>query len=271
MKIQAKELKNGLTRYVTAKENKIMNMDFGVIRLGKGGVISNAEQQERILVLLSGKVKFTWVDGNGAEAEGEAQRGDVFHDDPVLLHVPAGVRIGAECLSDEAQLTLHATGNARDFEPKLLRAADLLSGSEMRGEGLMNDASTRIVRTYFDRSSCPETNFFVGEVVSFPGKWSSFPSHVHVTPEIYYYRFLPENGFGLSMDALGHDDNAKIVRDGDMMCFAPMHMHSQSTAPGYAEWYIWIIRLEEDKPMNTIEVDDYKWAGQQGAKYFPDI
>jgi 5-deoxy-glucuronate isomerase len=89
-----------------------------------------------------------------------------------------------------------------------------------------------------------------------------------VTPEFYYYRFLPENGFGLSLHG---ENDAIVVRNGDTGCFPNGILHSQTTAPGYAEWYLWVIRLREDEPMETVEVGEHAWAGKPDAKYFPDI
>ena len=38
----------------------------------------------------------------------------------------------------------------------------------------------------------------LGEVINHPGRWSSYPPHSHAHPEIYHYRFHPEQGFGFS-------------------------------------------------------------------------
>jgi 5-deoxy-glucuronate isomerase len=261
MKISSKGFKQGYNEIVTQKKNADMNMDFGVLCMSKGEKASYDEPKECIYVLLQGKVTFSW-DGN----EETVERGNVFHDDPVVLHLPPNVAADIVCLSERAELAVQRTTNPRSFAPALLRARDLLNASEHRGAGTMNEASARIVRTYFDRSNCPETNFFVGEVVSLPGKWSSYPPHTHVEPEIYYYRFLPENGYGFA--EMG--DEAYKVRNNDVTCMAGVS-HSQATAPGYAEWYLWVIRLRDDIPMDTVPVAEHAWAEQAGAKYFPDI
>ena len=86
----------------------------------------------------------------------------------------------------------------------------------MRQRGARRRSDERVldpsVRTFFDRSNCPETNFFIGEVVHFPGKWSSYPPHQHVEPELYYYKFLPENGYGLAE----YGDDAFKVKNNDL-------------------------------------------------------
>ncbi len=36
----------------------------------------------------------------------------------------------------------------------------------------------------------------IGEDIHYPGKWAGFPSHYHEQPEIYFYKFDKDQGFG---------------------------------------------------------------------------
>ena len=47
--------------------------------------------------------------------------------------------------------------------------------------------------------------------------------------------------------------------------------HSQCVAPGYAEYYLWVIRLQDDKDIVTTVVPEYAWTTELGAKYFRDL
>ena len=69
-------------------------------------------------------------------------------------------------------------------------------------------------------------------------------------PEIYFYKFLPENGYGYA--EVG--DTVYKVHHNDATCMAHGVTHSQATAPGYAEYYIWAIRLRDNDPMVTTVV-----------------
>jgi 5-deoxy-glucuronate isomerase len=125
----------------------------------------------------------------------------------------------------------------------------------------MRETSTRIVRTIFDDTNRSESNLVIGEVIGIPGKWSSYPPHHHPQPEIYHYRFLPSQGFGLT--AIG--DAPYIIHDKDTILIREGEVHPQVTAPGYAMWYLWIIRHIEGAhygpATNTpIFVDDHKWV-----------
>lgn len=261
MIIRGKKFETGYVKLVN-EEDREMKMDFGMLTLKKGGSYVFEEAKECIFTLLTGEVTFKY---EGKEEA--ADRDSVFHTNPVVLHVPERTKVEVVCRSGEAELAVQSTRNNRKFASKLYREQDLLSPSEMRGAGTMNEASTRIVRTIFDRSTCPETNFFIGEVVSFPGKWSSYPPHFHEEPEIYFYKFLPENGYGFA--EMG--DDAFKVRNNDLTGMPGNVTHSQSTAPGYAEYYLWVIRLQDDVNMVTNVVKEHAWAAEADAKYFPEI
>ena len=84
------------------------------------------------------------------------------------------------------------TENGRAFPAKLYLPGD--TPDEFRGAGTMHETSTRIVRTIFDYRNAPYANLVLGEVIDFPGKWSSYPPHHHPQPEIYYYKNNPGNG-----------------------------------------------------------------------------
>ncbi|QTF08995.1 5-deoxy-glucuronate isomerase [Brenneria izadpanahii] len=262
MKLTAGEFKNGYNSMVVQETNRDMNMDFGVQRMSEGDAVSYNEPKESIYVLIFGKVTFEW-DGKRETVE----RTSCFKEDPILLHVPQNTAVSITCVSDKAEVAIQRTTNPKSFVPRLMKSQDLLCASEQRGAGLMNEASTRIVRTFFDRSNCPETNFFIGEVVSYPGKWSSFPPHFHVEPEIYFYKFLPENGYGFA--EIG--DDVYKVRHNDLTGMPSGLTHSQATAPGYAEYYIWVIRLQDNVAMKTILAPEHAWVADKEAKYFPEI
>lgn len=261
MILKSNEFKKGYNKLVL-EENKDIKMDFGTLALNKGDSHKFHEPKECIFTLLTGEVTFKY---EGKEEK--AFRKSCFHENPTVLHVPENTEVEITCLSEKTEVLVQSTKNSKKFESKLYTEKDLLCPTEMRGEGTLNEASTRIVRTFFDRSTCPETNFYIGEVVSYPGKWSSYPPHFHTEPEIYFYKFLPENGYGFA--EMG--DEVYKVKNNDMTGMPGKVTHSQSTAPGYAEYYLWVIRLQDNVNMVTNVVKEHAWAAEKGAKYFPEI
>ena len=97
----------------------------------------------------------------------------------------------------------------------------------------------------------------LGEVIGFPGKWSSYPPHWHPQPEIYFYRFLPENGYGfaeLSEDVVKTHHNSTVF-------ITEKETHPQTTAPGYAMWYLWVIRhIDGDPYITPTFVPEHLWV-----------
>lgn len=264
MKISQKHpFSKGYNKIVTKEDHpEMMGMEFGVLLMNSGDRLSFNYKKETIYVITSGEVTFSW---NGIKST--VQRKSCFHEEPVLLHVPQNTKVIIECISDKAEISIASTDNSKNFDASLMKGNDCICANEERGKGTLNDCSSRLVRTFFDRSSCPETNFFVGEVVSYPGKWSSFPPHTHVEPEIYFYKFLPENGYGFA--EIG--DDVYKVKTNDLTGMPCEKTHSQATAPGYAEYYIWIIRLRDDKDIITTVEPEHQWTTAKDAKYFPRI
>jgi len=238
-----------------------MLMDFGVLRLKEGDSFKdNREDLERAFMLIYGEVTLQW-DG----MQETVSRKNCFDCSPWTLHVPKGVKVSITGIGADSELTVHRTGNETKFDPKLYRPEEC--EDEFRGAGLMRETSTRIVRTVFDKSNAPWSNLVLGEVIGFPGKWSSYPPHHHPQPEIYYYKTNPENGFGYA--ELG--DEVLKVHQNDTVFIGEGLTHPHVTAPGYALWYMWVIRHLDGNPYITPTfLPEYLWVLEKDAVYWGD-
>ncbi len=231
-------------------------MDFGLFLLESGDKIVNEEPLERAYLLMKGSVIFNY---NGKSIK--AERSNPFNVSCVCLHIPKGVKVEIICTSKQAELVYQATTNNNEFEPVFYSSEDV--ASEMRGKGTMGDTSTRNVRTIFDNSNAPYANLVLGEVIDYPGKWSSYPPHHHPQPEIYFYKFNPVNGYGFC--ELGED--VVKVRENDAVLIPAGATHPQTTAPGYAMLYVWVIRhLENDRYITPTFVEEHTWVNDSNAK-----
>jgi 5-deoxy-glucuronate isomerase len=262
---QDKPFKFGYTPITTmdeAQDNTMM--DFGILRVAKGQSETLFDKDKETAVLLvQGQVVLKW-----AGQEQQIDRKSCFDDDPWVLHVPKNVEVQVEGVSADAELNITKTTNDQIFAAKLYTPAECQS--EERGKGTMQETSTRIVRTVFDYSNAPYSNLVVGEVVDHPGKWSSYPPHHHPQPEIYYYKFTPEQGYGFS--ELGED--VVKLRNNDTVKILNSATHPQTTAPGYAMYYIWVIRHIDGNPYKSPEypvfVPEHLWVTDKNAKIWPD-
>ena len=242
-------------------KNSEMLFDFGILKLDAGKKEHSSETKERAWLLIQGKVLFEW-EGNSRKGE----RFSCFDEAPIVLHVSNDVEVTITALED-SELCVQKIDNEKSFASKLYDRTDIRS--DIFGGGTLNETSIRTVRTVFDGEIAPLSNMVMGEVINHPGKWSSYPPHDHPQPEIYHYRFFPEQGFGVSL----LDDDAFTVKHGDTSLIHPDKTHSQVAGPGYAMYYIWMIpHLPEDRWLPTTRYyrEEHKWLLEKDVKIWPE-
>lgn len=263
MRIQQKEPfkigYNGITEM--NGKHKEMLMDYGILKLTQGTQFKDSKQLERVVILVYGEIKVTFNSQTY-----HAKRNDFLDNDFWAVNLPKGMKVEIEGVAEDSEVALVRTENEREFKPTIRTVEN--STIETRGKGFMNEAATRTVKTLMDKKLAPESNIMFGEDVHFPGKWSGFPSHSHEQPEIYFYKFYPENGFGL----LKLGDEGVLIEHNDTITIAPNLVHPQVAAPGYAMYYLWIIRHLDGNPyLKPTFEKQHLWVEQPGAKYWPDI
>lgn len=242
-----------------------MLLDFGILKLKKGSSWKSSEAKERAWILIKGNVEFEWVEAGESKKAG-GSRFSCFDEKPIVLQVPQNTSVTIRAL-EESELGVEGCTNEKDFPSRFYSRDDIRS--DIFGGGVLNEASIRTVRTVFDGEIAPDSNMVMGEVINHPGKWSSYPPHDHPQPEIYHYRFFPQQGYGVSM--LGEDP--KIVKHGDCSLIKPDITHSQAAAPGYALYYIWMIpHLPDDRwlPTTRYYVEDHTWLLEKDVKIWPE-
>ena len=246
----------GLTR-VTRYEDPAepTGIGFEVLTLKKAQVWRERTAVETAFLLMSGKLRLTV--GNRSET---FSRASLFDESPSCLHVPAGTEVTIEA-DTPAELTLYRAPNAKTFDPRFYLSAD--TADEQRGKGQVGGACLRLVRTIFDgTNSDSRAELVLGEVVTLPGRWSSYPPHHHAQPEIYHYRFTHPQGFGHA--ELG--DQVLKVRQYDTVKILDGNDHPQCAAPGYAMYYAWAIRHLPGNPYTVPEFTaEHRWTMEKDA------
>lgn len=242
------------------KKHQEMLMDFGILKLDAGDEFNDRQKKEKAYMLLSGAVELEWY-GNKATAE----RKSCFNEAPTCLHVSSGVTVKIRGLKTDTEVTVHRTQNDQSFPPVLFRPQDC----QIRqvGVGIANDMATRTVRTVFDKSNSPQSNLVLGETINLPGRWSGYPPHYHPQPEIYLYKFDRENGFGYA--ELG--DNVYKVKNNDVTLMTNGISHPQVAAPGYAMYYLWVIRHLDGLPYTgPTFAPEHLWLNDKNAPIWPE-
>ncbi len=218
-------------------DGRCTGMDFAILRLGANRPWRETTAMETVLVLLDGDVE--------ADLDGDvkrAHRSSLFDQNPVTFHCGRGTPLHLRAGARGAEFALIRAANARRLPTRCYGGADV--ATEDRGAGLVQGACRRLVRTIFDHASRPDSNLVVGEVVNFPGRWSSYPGHHHPQPEMYHYRFTLPQGYG---HAEVGDDVYK-VRHGDTVVIPGGLDHAQVSAPGYGMYYLWVVRHLPRRP-----------------------
>ena len=129
-------------------------------------------------------------------------------------------------------------------------------------KGELMGCMRREIKTLFDYESAPYANMVLGEVLNFPGKWSSYPPHHHPQPEVYFHRFDYPDGFGASFA------NGEIYKSRHNGLTVINHgFHSQAAAPGYAMCYVWGIRHLDGDPWRKTRIDnpEHAWLWKADA------
>jgi 5-deoxy-glucuronate isomerase len=231
---------------------------LGVLRLAAGERWSGRVAGETAWILMHGRV----IASVGAMRE-TLERGSLFDESASCLHVPARTEVVLAAERD-SELTVYACANARDFPARVFKPSDV--PNEHRGRGQVRDRSLRFVRTIFDRRNSPTAvELVLGEVVTMPGGWSSYPPHHHPQPEIYHYRFTAPQGYGHA--ELG--EQVLKVREFDTVCIPAGHDHAQCAAPGYGMYYAWVIRHLPNAPYTVPEfTQEHAWTMDADARFW---
>lgn len=242
-------------------------MEFGILNLRPDSQYILKKSCEKAILLILGKVQLKW-----AEESKVIERKSYLDENPSVLLAPSSVTVTISTFEESAELAIFQTKNENQYSARFFSASNILN--EQFGKGTLRETSTRDVRTIFDKNNMPESNLVLGEVVNYPGKWSSYPPHGHNQPEIYHYRFSPVQGFGFAMDG---NETAHVVKNGDTLVILDGVPHSQTSAPGYAMYYIWAIRHLDGDPYGPQEprkfLPEHKWVmdPKNNSKIWPPI
>lgn len=232
--------RHGYTRLTSAGGKRHnTGIELGVRVMRKGETFkSKTGNEECCFLLMNGSVLFS--DENGRTYS--ARRKSLFEESPSTFLAGRQARFLLQAKSAQTEIACIRVKSGAAYTTCYFKPSSV--ESEKRGKGKLNDTALRTVRTVFDYRNMPQSNLVVGEVITHPGRWSSYPPHHHPQPEIYFYRFLPENGYGFAQVG----DDVYKVKNNDLIKIPPGKDHPQAAAPGYAMWYLWVIRHLRNNP-----------------------
>lgn len=233
---------------IDGSHNEMM-MDIFVKRLKKGeAVIYKDNRKETAILLMEGKVTLKWDKNKEV-----IHRKNVYEEEGYCLHVCKDVEVKLVA-SEDSEILVQKTENEKIFNSKLYAPYDVQI--QLACTDCWDSTAARIIKTFFDYNNAPYSNMVNGEIISYPGRWSSYIPHHHPQPEVYYYKFDKPQGFG----ACFIGDTAYMVKDGDAAMIEGGYTHPQVAAPGYRMYYCWMIRHLDGNPWtDRIDDDVHKW------------
>lgn len=243
----------GFTAVTTLEDES--GIGFGVLKLDpRQAVRDETTKTETAWLLLSGALEL-----RAAGRPGRLERRSLFDEGPCALHVSAGTQVELAAL-EPCELLEFRCANPHGFDAVLYASVK----DEHRGKGKVHDAAYRLVRTVFDGTNAPpQAALVLGEVINFPGRWSSYPPHHHPQPELYHYRFDRPEGYGHA--ELG--ESVFKVKSFDTLRIMNGVDHPHCAAPGYAMYYAWVIRHLPGARYGVPEFEpEHRWTMDEGAK-----
>ena len=248
---QASEFQHGYTLITDIDETTHdTGIRFGILKLKKNEKYKINSELESAFLLMNGECVFQYD-----AIEKKVNRLCYFNQNPYALHLAANQLAYLVALSD-CEFAVTQVKNINSFSTTFYDSTNMLQ-SEHRGKDLLNNTAYRMVRTIFDKRNSPQSNLVLGEVITAPGRWSSYPPHHHTQPEIYHYRFTEPQGYGHAECG----DEVFKVRQYDTYKIIDMNDHAQAAAPGYGMYYLWVIRHLDEQPYHQPEfTKEHHWT-----------
>ncbi len=244
---------------IFTKENSYCKMvEIDMVRLSAGETKKYSEQgKEYGLVILGGKCT---VCGDGFEYKNIGKRESVFDGPATCVYVPQNTEF---TITGEGEVSIAVTKSpAKNTHKPVLITPDDVKIKDMGKPGWERQA-------HFILDERTDADIlYIGEAYVKGGQWASYPPHKHdddnmpieaATEEIYYYEFKNKGGFGIQKvyTKEGDIDETYTVKSGDFVEI-PRGYHPFHTAPGYDNYYLWIMAGPVRGFYMTTD-EDHKW------------
>lgn len=241
------------------KENSAcQKVEIDMLRLADGDTKSYREQnKEYALVILGGKCT---VKGMDFAFENAGRRANVFDGAATCIYIPANKDFTVTGVG-EVSIAVCKSPSTKDFSPAIVNPEDVII-KNLGKPGWQREA-------HFILDERVDSNMlYIGEAFVKGGQWASYPPHKHdddnmpteaETEEIYYYEFKEPQGFGIQKvyTMEGDIDETYTVKSGDFVEI-PRGYHPFHAAPGYDNYYLWIM-AGEDRGFYMTTEEAHKW------------
>jgi 5-deoxy-glucuronate isomerase len=241
---------------------------LGILKLGaKETYAGETKNEEVVLVIMSGKCD---IKVNGLSYPNQGERKDVFSGKATAVYVPVNSKYEVtESQGFNLEVGVCFAKAEKKFEPFVVKPEEVI----FNHRGILN-YQRDVYDIVVDNGEGRVQRIVVGETYSYPGQWSSYPSHKHDTynppyeanmEEIYYFKVKPDDGFGIQV--IYTDDLslrvAYMIKDGDTI-FIPKGYHPVAAAPGFQVYYLWVMAGNYGRKLIPRDDPKLAWLGNIG-------
>lgn len=229
----------GLNRIVQLNNKILPNIGFAILKAAQKEILQfNTNKKEVCLVILSGKWKI-----NIGKDEFNCERTSVFDQKPYAIYLPSDTEFDLK-VEEEGEIAF--CESKESSKKKVI----FITPPEVKARHIGGD---NCQRTAFDilHEKLEANSLLVGETISKPGHWSSFPPHKHdkdnfpyetALEELYFFMFKPKDGFGIQR--IYTDDRSMdecLLIEDRSITLIPSGYHPVVSAPGYSHYYLWVL------------------------------
>jgi len=253
--------KFGKSEIYKFEDSFCQKVEMDMLRLADGDTKSYKEEnKEYALVILGGKCT---VKGADFAFENAGKRENVFGGAATCIYIPANTPFSVTGVG-EVQIAVAKSPSDKAFKPAIINPEDVVI-KNLGKPGWEREA-------HFILDERVDANMlYIGEAFVKGGQWASYPPHKHdddnmpveaATEEIYYYEFKNPAGFGIQKvyTMEGDIDETYTVKSGDFVEI-PRGYHPFHAAPGYDNYYLWIM-AGEDRGFFMTTDEEHKWLNK---------
>ncbi|HOL21300.1 MAG TPA: 5-deoxy-glucuronate isomerase [bacterium] len=239
----------GYQKIVSPENSDLKNINLAVVKNSPGERFDGStESEENVFIIMEGAIKFYLED----KLFGELSREDVFQEPPSAVYLPPYSKYSIEFIK-KGEVCIAGCIATGKFKPQLIETRNIRI--KRVGEEMFLRNLIEIVPEDFAAEK-----LIVGETITDPGNWSSYPPHKHDTDnppeetaleELYFFKIRPETGFGSIRIFNTHEDLIFLVKNEEVITI-PKGYHPVCVAPKHELYYLWIMAGNTRKVIPSI-------------------
>ncbi len=249
---------HGYQKIVAPENSDLKKIRLAFIKDTEGGRFEGQTAgEESAFIITEGNIRF-FVEG---KLFGELTRENVFHEPPSGVYLPPHLNYSIEFIR-KSEICVASCDAAGKNRPRLIETKDIRF--KRVGEEPFLRNMNEIMPEDF-----PAEKLIIGETITDPGNWSSYPPHKHDTDnppeetaleELYFFKITPRTGFGSIRVFDDPEDNIFLIKTDEVVTI-PKGYHPVSVAPRHQLYYMWVLAGETRKSISFVH-PDYRFNGK---------